>query len=223
MNTGFSKNKEKTEIEAKFICPNELGLDTFLEVVNTLGFQSSKEKPCFQTDVYFDTSLYTLLNSDMALRIRQKGENYVGAYKSSKKQHDVIFERKEFEWILSDGEIKLWNEEKKPAIPPAIINELKLHGQTLRKVLVAETQRHRAIIRGNEGFKAELSLDEVTFRGHKGQKSYREIEVELLNGRLGQLKQLTDGLRNHLKLQPDIDSKYKKGMMLVGKYSVRVH
>jgi len=221
MNTDLHDNKEKTEIEAKFICPDELGLDAYLNVINTLGFQYTKEKPCFQTDAYFDTSHYTLLNSDVALRIRQRGENYVGACKSSKKRQDAIFERKEVEWILSSDETKLWNEEKKPTIPPTIIDELNLRGQTLRKVLVVETQRYTATISGNDGFKVELSLDEVTFRGHNGQKHYREIEVELLNGRFEQLRQLTDSLQSHLKLQPAVDSKYKKGMMLVGKYGVK--
>lgn len=107
-------------------------------------------------------------------------------------------------------------EEKKLTIPPSIIDALNLCGQTLRKVLVIKTLRYTATIHGNEGFKAELSLDEVTFRGHKGQKQYREIEAELVNGRFEQLKQVTDSLQNQLKLQPAVDSKYKTGLMLVG-------
>lgn len=221
MNTDLHDSNEKTEIEAKFVCPDELGWDALLDAVNALGFQYTRETPFFQTDAYFDTPHYTLLNSDVALRIRQRGESYVGACKSTTKQQDAIFARKEFEWILSDDEVKLWNEQKKPAIPPTIIDAQNLHGQTLRKVLVVETQRYTATINGDEGFKTELSLDEVTFRGHKGQKQYREIEVELLNGRFEQLKQFTDSLQNHLKLQPAVDSKYRKGMMLVGKYGVK--
>lgn len=220
MNTDLNMNGEKTEIEAKFVCADELGLNNFLDVINTLGFQYNKEKPCFQTDAYFDTSDYTLLNSDMALRIRQKGENYVGAYKSSKKQRGAIFERKEVEWVLSRDEIKLWNEAKKPTIPPRIVDELNLGEQPLRKVLVVETQRSTAIVTGTDGFKVELSLDEVTFRGHKGQRHYREIEIELLNGQLEKLQQVIDCLQNHLKIQPAVDSKYKKGMMMVGKYGM---
>lgn len=216
MNVDFHDNRFKTEIEAKFICPDGLGLDILLYVVKTLGFQYAKEKPCFQTDIYFDTPRYTLLNSDIGLRIRQRGEDYVGACKLSKNQQDAIFERKEHEWILSRDEIKLWNEEKKLTIPPSIIDALNLCGQTLRKVLVIKTLRYTATIHGNEGFKAELSLDEVTFRGHKGQKQYREIEAELVNGRFEQLKQVTDSLQNQLKLQPAVDSKYKTGLMLVG-------
>ena len=80
----------------------------------------------------------------------------------------------------------------------------------MRKVLVVETQRNTAIIIGNDGFKAELSLDEVVFRGHKGQNTYREVEVELLSGQFEQLKQFTSSLQSQLKLQPAIDSKYKK-------------
>lgn len=212
-----NRDKDKIEIEAKFICPDGLDWDAFLSSVKILGFQCGKEKPYFQTDVYFDTPDYTLLHSDVALRIRQRDENYVGACKLSKNQQGAIFERKEHEWILSRDEIKLWNEEKKLTIPPLIMDALNLHGQTLRKVLVVETLRYTATIHGNEGFKAELSFDEVTFRGHKGQKQYREIEAELLNGQFEQLKQATDSLQNHLKLQPAVDSKYKKGMMLVGK------
>ena len=175
MNTNLPDNQEKTETEAKFICPDGLNLDAFLAVVDTLGFQYRKESPCFQKDVYLDTPEYTLLKADAALRIRQRGETYTGTYKSSEKQQGVIFTRKEFEWALSGGEIKLWTEEQKPTIPPAIIDMLNLHGQILRKVLVVETQRHTAIISGNNEFRAEFSLDEVTFRGHKGQKPYREI------------------------------------------------
>lgn len=221
MNTDLHNNNEKIEIEAKFVCPEELGWDALLDVVTALGFHYTREKPYLQSDAYFDTPHYTLLNSNVALRIRQRGESYVGACKWTTKQQDSIFERKEFEWILSGDEVKLWNEQKKPAIPPTIIDAQNLHGQSLRKVLVVETQRYTAIIHGNEGFKTELSLDEVTFRGHKGQKQYREIEVELLSGRFEQIKQLTDNLQSRLKLQPAVDSKYKKGMMLVGKYGVK--
>ncbi len=222
MNEGDSHNKRaKTEIEAKFICPDGLGFDTFIDVVNTLGVHCSEDALCFQADDYLDTQNYTLLNSDAALRIRKRGENYVGAYKLSQRRNEAIFERKEFEWILSDDEIKLWNEEKKPTIPREIMDILNLQGQTLRKVLTAETQRHTTIISGNDEFKAEVSFDEVIFRGHKGKKQYREIEVELLEGQFEQFKEVIQGVQNHLKLQPAVDSKYKQGMILVGKYGTK--
>ena len=222
MQTGFHNNREKTEVEAKFICPEGFGLEDLLIAINITDFKYTRENPCFQTDIYLDTSDYTLLKSDAALRIRQRGENYVGAYKSCIKQLDTIFERREFEWTLSNEETRRWTEEKKPTIPPIVIEKLHLQGQVLRKVLVVETQRYSATIIGNDGFKAELSLDEVIFRGHKGQKTYREIEVELLSGQFEQLKQFTNGLQNQLKLQSAIDSKYKKGMIFVGKYGTKI-
>ena len=91
----------------------------------------------------------------------------------------------------------------------------------MRKAPVVETQCYTAIIIGRDGFKAELSLDEVIFRGHKGQNTYREVEVELLSGQFEQLKQFANSLQNQLKLQPAIDSKYKKGMILVGEYGAK--
>jgi len=221
MQTNFHNNREKIEVEAKFICPEGFGLEDLLIAINITDFKYTRENPCFQTDIYLDTAAYTLLKSDAALRIRQRGESYMGAYKKSEKQQGSIFERREIEWTLSSDEVKLWTEEKKPTIPPTVIEKLHLQGQELRKVLVVETQRYTAIIIGNDGFKAELSLDEVIFRGHKGQKTYREIEVELLSGQFEQLKQFTNSLQNQLKLQPAIDSKYKKGMISVGKYGVK--
>ena len=221
MQTNFHNNREKIEVEAKFICPEGFGLEDLLIAINITDFKYTRENPCFQTDIYLDTSDYTLLKSDAALRIRQRGESYVGAYKKSEKQQGSVFERREIEWTLSSDEVKLWTEEKKPTIPPTVIEKLHLQGQELRKVLVVETQRYTAIIIGNDGFKAELSLDEVIFRGHKGQKTYREIEVELLSGQFEQLKQFTSSLQNQLKLQPAIDSKYKQGMILVGKYGAK--
>lgn len=210
--------EKKTEIEAKFLCADALDFDALLGVVDILGFRYLKEEPRLQADIYLDTPQYTLLHSGSAFRIRQRGESYTGAYKVACKQNGAIFERKEFEWILSHDEIRLWNEEKKPTIPPAIMNELDLRGQTLRKVLVAETNRSAGIITSNDGFKVELSLDDVTFRGHRGQKKYREIEIELLDGQFEQFQALTQRLQNHFSLQPAADSKYKQGMVLVGKY-----
>ena len=221
MQTNFHNNREKIEVEAKFICPEGFGLEDLLIAINITDFKYTRENPCFQTDIYLDTAAYTLLKSDAALRIRQRGESYMGAYKKSEKQQGSIFERREIEWTLSSDEVKLWTEEKKPTIPPTVIEKLHLQGQELRKVLVVETQRYTAIIIGNDGFKAELSLDEVIFRGHKGQKTYREVEVELLSGQFEQLKQFTSSLQNQLKLQPAIDSKYKQGMILVGKYGAK--
>lgn len=210
--------EKKTEIEAKFLCADVLDFDALLGVVDILGFRYLKEEPRLQADIYLDTPQYTLLHSGSAFRIRQRGESYTGAYKVACKQNGAIFEQKEFEWILSHDEIRLWNEEKKPTIPPAIMNELDLRGQTLRKVLVAETNRSAGIITSNDGFKVELSLDDVTFRGHRGQKKYREIEIELLDGQFEQFQALTQRLQNHFSLQPAADSKYTQGMMLVGKY-----
>ena len=221
MQTSSHDNREKTEVEAKFICPEGFGLEDLLIAINITDFKYTRENPCFQTDIYLDTSDYTLLKSDAALRIRQRGESYMGAYKKSEKQQGSVFERREIEWTLSSDEVKLWTEEKKPTIPPMVIEKLHLQGQELRKVLVVETQRYTAIIIGNDGFKAELSLDEVIFRGHKGQNTYREVEVELLSGQFEQLKQFTSSLQNQLKLQPAIDSKYKQGMILVGKYGAK--
>ena len=221
MQTNFHNNREKIEVEAKFICPEGFGLEDLLIAINITDFKYTRENPCFQTDIYLDTAAYTLLKSDAALRIRQRGESYMGVYKSCVKQRDTIFERKELEWTLSNEETRLWAEEKKPTVPPMVIEKLHLQGQELRKVLVVETQRYTAIIIGNDGFKAELSLDEVIFRGHKGQNTYREIEVELLSGQFEQLKQFTSSLQNQLKLQPAVDSKYKKGMILVGKYGAK--
>lgn len=220
MNTDLKEKDKKTEIEAKFVCPDGLDLEALLGSMHILGFQACKGKPCFQKDVYFDTPQYTLLHAGAALRIRQRGEIYVGAYKVSEQQQGAIFERQEFEWRLSDDEITVWNEEKKAVIPPPLLQKLHLMEQALRKVLVVETHRYMAILSGNDGFKAELSLDDVTFRGHKGQKHYREIEVELLNGQLEQLKQVSNSLQNHFTLQPAVDSKYKQGMVLVGKYGI---
>lgn len=222
MQTSLHNTTEKTEVEAKFICPDGLGLNDFLVAISTMNLKYTKENPCFQRDVYLDTPDYTLLTSDAALRIRQRDENYVGAYKSCVKQLDTLFERREFEWTLSNEETKRWTEEKKPTIPLIVIEKLHLQGQILRKVLVVETQRYTATVFGNDGFKAELSLDEVIFRGHKGQNTYREVEVELLSGQFEQLKQFISSLQNQLKLQPAIGSKYKKGMVLVGKYGTKI-
>lgn len=220
MNDNIQNNIEKSEIEAKFVCPDGLDLDSLLEIINKLGFKYTKGTPCLQSDVYLDTPDYKLIKSDAAIRIRRRGENYVGAFKTSGRQQGAIFERREVEWTLSTEEIKFWNEKKRPTIPPAVANELDIEVQTLRKVLVVETNRNTAIIDSGSGFRAELALDDVSFRGHKGQKQYREIEVELLDGQFEQFQHLTDNLKNHFELQPAIDSKYRKGMMLVGKYGV---
>lgn len=211
-------NKEKTEVEVKFTCPEGYDLAAILNAVHTMGIKCVKEAPCFQTDAYLDTPEYTLLKAGIGLRIRQRGETHVGAYKSSGKQQDALFERQEFEWTLSSDEIKLWTGEKKPTIPPAVVDKLNIQGKPLRKVLVVETNRHSAILSGSDGLKAELSLDEVIFRGHRGLKPYREIEIELLHGQIDHLKQIAKGLQNQLALQPAVHSKYKIGMLLVGKY-----
>ncbi|MDN3510485.1 MAG: CYTH domain-containing protein [Candidatus Jettenia sp.] len=213
---------EKAEIEAKFICPNSLDLNGLITVVNAFGFQYTRKIPYSQTDIYFDTPAYTLLKTNTALRIRQKGESYTGTYKISKKQHDAIFERSELEWSLSGNEIKLWHEGKKPIIPPKVIEKLNPSGEPLRKVLMVETYRHIITIHKDSEFKAELSLDKVTFHGHNKQEVYREIEVELLHGQFEHFKQAIDSLQNQLRLQPAIDSKYRKGLLLIGKHDSNI-
>jgi inorganic triphosphatase YgiF len=216
----MSCGKEKTEIEAKFICPEGLALQAMLNALRQHGFHPLRTDTCIQTDVYFDTEDYKLLKSNTAVRIRQRGENYVGTCKVSLNQQGAVYERKELDWQLSEGEIKLWNEEKKPAIPSAVTDDLNIKTQSLRRVLVADIRREAAIIRDNENLQFELSLDSVIFRGHKGRFPYCEIEAELVSGNVSHFRQVIDNLQNCFKLQPAIDSKYKKGMMLAGKHGV---
>lgn len=213
---------KKTEIEAKFVCPDGLVLQEVLGVVDAMGFQYAKREPGLHTDSYIDTIDYKFLKSNVALRIRQTGEVYAGTCKASVRQQGTICERKEFEWVLSSGEVKLWKEEEKPTIPSAVIDELCIQGQPVRKVLVVEVQRDRAVIHDKERLIFEVSVDTVIFRGHKGRFPYREIEAELLFGEFESFRRAVNDLQNHLKLQPAIDSKYKKGMMLVGKYGLKL-
>ncbi len=42
MNNDLHDSNEKTEIEAKFVCPDELGWDALLGAVIALGFQYTK-------------------------------------------------------------------------------------------------------------------------------------------------------------------------------------
>lgn len=223
-NKGMDNNLnsiKKTEIEAKFICPNGFSLDNdnIPIIANTLGLQYTKQIPYVQTDTYLDTPDYILLRSKSVLRIRQKGEDYIGTYKASNRAQGAVLERTEIEWILSNDEKRLWSEEQKPTIPLTVMDMLNFHGKALKKILALETYRCAAVVRNKE-FKAEVSLDEVTFHSHRDQPPYREIEVELLQGPFEQFKQFIDHIQNHFKLKPAIDSKYRKGLLLVGKQDI---
>ena len=60
MQTNFHNNREKTEVEAKFICPEGFGLEDLLIAINITDFKYTRENPCFQTDIYLDTLIRAL-------------------------------------------------------------------------------------------------------------------------------------------------------------------
>ena len=83
---------------------------------------------------------------------------------------------------------------------------------------VRNHRKVRRVIHNDRGLVAEMSLDDVLFIGNDKKVPYSGIEVELKEfGTDVALENISTGLRRLFpELEPDSESKYEKGIRLLG-------
>lgn len=138
------------------------------------GLELRLSTPRDQTDVYYDTPEFTLLQAGAALRVRRYGDEVLATYKTSGVVQGSLHVREEIELPYSAP----W--------PPKILAKLAPLGvlETLEPLVQLRTRRIRYLVY-DAPYKAqnplaELSLDDVSCSHGAKQMAFKELELEAI-------------------------------------------
>jgi triphosphatase len=207
------------EVEAKFLSPRRVAAASIESFLESLGLKVEWQEPQRQRDIYWDTFDGKLLQEGAALRVRCVDEKFTVTFKGPRASDGAVFARPEVEWQLTDQEADTFQQHDDwvPQLPPEVTPDFPVDPRTLERVLTVETLRHKAIVSNAEDFRAELALDNTTFKGSHSQAKHGEIELELKAGSSAQLERIAEALRQRFGLEPSARSKFQIGMASVGR------
>lgn len=206
--------KDNLEIEAKFLCPEEIAEQEFTALLESLGLQVEWLEPRLQRDIYLDEADGRLLREGSALRVRSYAGKHVATFKGPGSEKEGIFQRPEIEWELFPEAVEAFEREGCLSFPLGL--PAALAASRLVRVLTVETRRRRAPLRDEDDLLLELTLDECTFSGPGGEARHREIELELKRGEPARLSRVASALQARFSLLPSTKSKFALAMEKVG-------
>jgi CHAD domain-containing protein len=209
-----------TEIEAKFIIPDNVVSRRLKTIRRLAGFTLGEQKVSRVQDTYLDTKDRSLLTAGMACRVRRQSDGKL--LLTVKQMHaatGAIHRRQELELPLPADEsgskrvftARAWPESPLRARILQVVGRKRLHRLAIirqRRLIRPVTQAGTAV--------ALLSLDDVQVRAGGAVEQFSEVEVEF-TGRRGDdsLKRLATCLEQDWGLRPDLRSKLERAMALL--------
>lgn len=200
------------EIEAKY-CIAAADLAT-VAVLRQLGAYTlaPAATPEQQLNTYYDTADNRLAAARHGLRVRRIGEQALITLKGpAEVGPDAVHRRAEYEFPGADPHPDTW--------PVGVARELALAltgGAPLAPTVAVATERHKLYaLRGGVQV-AEISLDRGVLRAGGRERSFAELEIELLpDGGRSDLVALAAALGAHVSLQPEPRSKLQRALDLL--------
>lgn len=190
--------------------------------------ESLKQQPLFRSEqireintqqlgnTYFDTPDQHLTQHRVALRIRQKGEQFIQTLKTSGSSEAGMHSRKEWEWLVPSTELdySLLTE----AEWPKALQQETLQAQ-IAPVFSTHFQRTTWILDTTDSrgapLKAELALDQGSVEALGRKDPLCELELELLEGEAAELVKFALELARHVPLYISDVSKAERGYRLL--------
>lgn len=163
---------------------------------------------------YFDTPQYSLAHAQVALRIRQDGEQLIQTLKTKGSSVAGLSERNEWDWDISQNELDV--EKLADDCWPVELQELDKQQLTgifhtdFTRQLVELSWQHQG-----EQVRVELALDSGTVRTQEHSEEICEVELELREGQPDALLHLALELANEFALMPCDISKAERGYRLL--------
>src|SRR5690554_2884434 len=163
---------------------------------------------------YYDTADFALANSQVALRIRQDGEQLIQTLKTKGSSVAGLSERNEWDWDISQNELDV--EKLADDCWPVELQELDKQQLTgifhtdFTRQLVELSWQHQG-----EQVRVELALDSGTVRTQEHSEEICEVELELREGQPDALLHLALELANEFALMPCDISKAERGYRLL--------
>jgi len=201
------------EIEAKFAVPDNKTCRRLREAEQIAGFLLSAGHSREIHDTYLDTPEQAIRQAGYACRKREQENKILITLKQLGTAAEGIHRRKELEIMLTaDLPPAQW-----PASPARDLVLQLIHQEPLVALFdLCQTRFVRLMRSHGERLVAELSIDEVRIGIHGAERTYVELEVELLQeGTESDIEEIRRQLRVQWALQPESCSKYERALTLI--------
>jgi inorganic triphosphatase YgiF len=202
------------EIEAKLLVASERDLRRLAGLTELGPYRLSARPTQRLRTIYLDTAGFALARAGIALRLRRDGATWEATAKWEGTVADEVHARPELTVSLNGGPPLPFT---LPAGPLATHLTAIVAGRALYPFVVTEMQRRRfdVLAAGARAPLAELALDRVHLlapRERRPRGSYWEVEIELRHGGRRELSRLIRLLRQHVDLQPSVQSKLARAV-----------
>ncbi|MFC1698057.1 CYTH domain-containing protein [Nanoarchaeota archaeon] len=205
------------EIESKFIAPNER-IYSGLEKRGFGVYKVLKIAQKHNLDTYFDTEDHHLYRSKITYRLRVVNKKKIKVtFKRKVSTKGSLYKREEFEETINENDLNDFHERTLKIQPVHEINQF-IGDRLLHKALVVNNNRTVVILQTPSGHEIEMALDRIVYSGVHGKaKRSFEIELESINATEREIQDAATALNNaYPRLVPSPDSKYNRGLKLVG-------
>lgn len=204
------------EVEVKYFIDDDTKISSISEdeTLKALECKDTRELHCMRA-VYYDTLDKDLGKIKAAFRVRLEGNLYVATMKMNGKVVDGIHQRFELNEMIFDDEfvenpsLKIFegNEEVRNALGDAIYKPIEpiLEMNYVRELFDVEY----------ESSTMEVALDQGDIWTPAGNAPICELELELHEGNVEDLKSLGDIISKTYDLKPESRSKFARGLELI--------
>ncbi|GJE18791.1 CYTH and CHAD domain-containing protein [Methylobacterium marchantiae] len=165
----------------------------------------------FLTATYYDTAERDLHRQGLTLRVRRHGERHVQTVKSASSAAG-LFDRPEWEWSV-DGPLPDLSLLEDTPVPDVLGNAASPDLVPVVTTVIERTTR--AVTHGASRISA--TLDQGRVQTPAGDVPLWELELELVEGRPGDLFSLAQALAETVPLRLGVLSKSERGFRLLGK------
>lgn len=165
--------------------------------------------------IYFDTKDNDLLKHDIAFRIREEGTRAIASLKWNGKSVGALHTREELNINLGEGKCP---DEPDPSVfsESEIGHELMeiIGSQQLIGFMKVDVSRRKVRVDTSQAI-MEIALDTGSVETKNGSCPICELEIELYSGKEEDLIKMGELLATTYGLQPEIKSKFARGLALL--------
>ena len=202
-----------TEIEAKFLVPDEATFEALARLECIGGLRAGPPRTREQHDTYADTATLHLYRAGYACRLRRFGERALATVKGLGRSDGALHQRIELEHALATPSLGALCQLE--AEPGPLVRQLAA-GEPLVPLFSVTTQRRQADFGDEAAVRFEMALDRATFSGPAGKRLLLEAELELRHGDVALLERAAEELRRRYGLVASTRSKFERGLEWAG-------
>lgn len=199
------------EVEAKFIVPDRALFDNLMKIDRIREFNVQNAVVKQFKDTYLDTLDMAIHASGFSFRCREKKDKVVYTLKSLESSGSLIHMREETEFSMNEKlPVKQWDN---CVLRKRVLGMIG-NGNLFPLFSVQHSRTDLEILNKDKQI-AELSFDDVKIVCGNNEKSYLELEVELMGeGTESDILDIAAFLRDEKGLEPGSSSKFDNGFEL---------